>query len=76
MDDNDRRRRVVLLRECHRRHGFPLGTLWRLRLRLRFFEELLRCSAHLLRSGCPDLCRSDVRCPDLRCSDGFRLQLV
>jgi hypothetical protein len=32
--------------------------LWRLRLRLRFFEELLRCSAHLLRSGCADLRRA------------------
>jgi hypothetical protein len=43
-----------------------MGTLWRLRLRLRFFEELLRCSAHLLRPG-----RADVRCPgrrELRCS--------
>ncbi len=38
--------------------------------------ELLRSRRELLRSGCPDLCRSDVRCPDLRCSDGFRLQLV
>jgi hypothetical protein len=32
--------------------------LWRLRLRLRFFEELLRCSAHLLRSGCADVRRA------------------
>ena len=42
MDDNDRRRRVVLLRERHRRHGLPSAPkrLWFLR-RLRSRAELL-----------------------------------
>jgi hypothetical protein len=40
--------------------------------------ELLRSGPELLRSGSELLCsgRADLRCPDLRCSDGFRLQLM
>jgi hypothetical protein len=40
--------------------------------------KLLRSGPELLRSGPELLCsgRADLRCSDLRCSDGFRLQLV
>ncbi|MGE5194748.1 MAG: hypothetical protein ACM3U2_19835 [Deltaproteobacteria bacterium] len=51
MDDIDRRRRAVLLRQRIRRHGIPSQPLRKLLQQV----ELLRSRAHLLR---PDLRRS------------------
>jgi hypothetical protein len=48
----------------------PLEVLQQVEL-LRSGPELLRSGSELLCSRCPD-----VRRPDLRCSDGFRLQLM